>query len=113
MRSVWKLETPTSTTTCPGAARFACPHRMCKSCMTYNGREFGLTEGGEVSKLHRREKEGETSFFLFGEVRSAVPPHTFRATPYRHEENRYEHDSHPLRRPRQPSEEGRVRPGEP
>jgi len=36
--SVWKLETP-------GAYRL--PHRLCKSCMTYNGREFGKVETTE------------------------------------------------------------------
>jgi large subunit ribosomal protein L32 len=37
--SVWKLETP-GIIKCPkcGAARL--PHRMCKNCMTYNGKDF-------------------------------------------------------------------------
>ena len=41
--SNWKLETP-SDTTCPKCGAFRLPHRMCKSCMTYNGHEFGKTE---------------------------------------------------------------------
>ena len=38
--SVWKLETP-GIVTCPKCGAFRLPHRMCKSCLTYNGREFG------------------------------------------------------------------------
>ncbi len=37
--SVWKLEAP-SVSICPkcGAARL--PHRVCKACMSYNGRDL-------------------------------------------------------------------------
>ena len=38
--SVWKLETP-GLTKCPKCGAYRLPHRLCKSCMTYNGREFG------------------------------------------------------------------------
>ena len=41
--SVWKLETP-GVTTCPKCGAFRLPHRMCKSCMTYKGHEFGKVE---------------------------------------------------------------------
>ena len=41
--SNWKLETP-SVTTCPKCGAFRLPHRMCKSCMTYNGRDYGKVE---------------------------------------------------------------------
>lgn len=34
--SVWKLETP-SVTTCPKCGAVRLPHRVCKSCLTYNG----------------------------------------------------------------------------
>ena len=41
--SVWKLETP-GLTKCPKCGAYRLPHRLCKSCMTYNGREFGKVE---------------------------------------------------------------------
>jgi len=41
--SVWKLETP-NTATCPKCGAVRMPHRICKSCMTYNGREFAKPE---------------------------------------------------------------------
>lgn len=41
--SVWKLETPNATT-CPKCGAFRMPHRMCKSCMTYNGIVLGKAE---------------------------------------------------------------------
>ena len=41
--SVWKLETP-DTAICPKCGAVRLPHRICKSCMTYNGREFGKPE---------------------------------------------------------------------
>ena len=41
--SVWKLETP-GVPTCPKCGAFRLPHRMCSSCMSYNGREFGKAE---------------------------------------------------------------------
>ena len=37
--SVWKLETP-GLTKCPKCGAYRLPHRLCKSCMTYNGRTF-------------------------------------------------------------------------
>jgi len=37
---VWKLDVP-GIVTCPKCGAFRLPHRMCKSCLTYNGREFG------------------------------------------------------------------------
>lgn len=41
--SVWKLETP-NTTTCPKCGAFRLPHLMCKSCLTYNGHEMGKAQ---------------------------------------------------------------------
>ncbi len=41
--SNWKLDMP-GVTTCPKCGEFRLPHRMCKSCMTYNGHEFGKAE---------------------------------------------------------------------
>ncbi|HIR84256.1 MAG TPA: 50S ribosomal protein L32 [Candidatus Galloscillospira excrementavium] len=41
--SHWKLETP-NLTTCPKCGAYRLPHRMCKSCLTYNGHEFGKAE---------------------------------------------------------------------
>ena len=38
-----RLETP-GVTTCPKCGAFRLPHRMCKSCMSYNGHEFGSAE---------------------------------------------------------------------
>ena len=35
----WKLETP-NVSTCPKCGAYRLPHRMCKSCFTYNGRTF-------------------------------------------------------------------------
>ena len=36
--SVWKLEAP-GINTCPKCSTVTLPHRVCKNCMTYNGRE--------------------------------------------------------------------------
>lgn len=47
--SVWKLETP-GVTTCPRCGAFRLPHRMCKSCMSYNGHEFGKVEATAEAK---------------------------------------------------------------
>lgn len=41
--SVWKLATP-SINKCTKCGEPRLPHRLCKSCMTYNGREFGQVE---------------------------------------------------------------------
>lgn len=38
--SHWKLETP-AVTTCPKCGAYRLPHRLCKSCMTYDGKAFG------------------------------------------------------------------------
>ncbi len=47
--SVWKLEAP-GLVACPKCGAYHLPHRMCKSCMTYNGREFAMTEVKATSK---------------------------------------------------------------
>ena len=41
--SVWKLETP-GINTCPKCGTVTLPHRVCKKCMTYNGREVAPVE---------------------------------------------------------------------
>jgi large subunit ribosomal protein L32 len=41
--AVWKLEAH-SLNKCPKCGEYRLPHRMCKSCMTYNGKEFGAVE---------------------------------------------------------------------
>ncbi len=41
--SHWKLETP-AVTTCPKCGAYRLPHRLCKSCMTYDGKVFGETQ---------------------------------------------------------------------
>ena len=41
--SVWKLETP-GVTTCPKCGAFRLPHRLCKACMTYDGKVFGQVQ---------------------------------------------------------------------
>ena len=41
--SVGKLDTP-GVTTCPKCGEFRLPHRMCKNCINYNGRDFGAAE---------------------------------------------------------------------
>ena len=38
--AVWKLTAPT-VATCPKCGAYRLPHRMCKSCMTYDGKVFG------------------------------------------------------------------------
>ena len=45
--SHWKLETP-GIVTCPKCGAFRMPHRMCKNCLTYNGRSFGQVEAQEL-----------------------------------------------------------------
>lgn len=44
--SHWKLDTP-GIVTCPKCGQYRLPHRMCKSCLTYNGREFQLSKTAE------------------------------------------------------------------
>ena len=41
--AVWKLEAP-NLATCPKCGALHVPHRICKSCMTYKGREYGKAE---------------------------------------------------------------------
>ena len=41
--SVWKLDNP-GITTCPKCGAYRLPHRMCKSCLTYKGRDFTKAE---------------------------------------------------------------------
>ncbi len=41
--SVWKLDTP-SVNVCPKCGAFRLPHRVCKSCMTYNGHDLNKVE---------------------------------------------------------------------
>lgn len=41
--AVWKLEEPTLSL-CPKCGAYRLPHRLCKSCMTYNGKTYGKTE---------------------------------------------------------------------
>ena len=38
-RSHWEMETP-RIGTCPKRGAYPLPHRMCKNCLTYNGRSF-------------------------------------------------------------------------
>ena len=38
--SHWKLDEPT-VATCPKCGAYRLPHRMCKACMTYDGKVFG------------------------------------------------------------------------
>ena len=47
--SHWKLETP-GIVTCPKCGAYRLPHRMCKSCMSYNGHEFGKVEATAEAK---------------------------------------------------------------
>ena len=42
-RANWKLAAP-AVTTCPKCGAFRLPHRMCKSCLTYNGHEMGKAQ---------------------------------------------------------------------
>ena len=44
--SHWKLALP-GLVKCPKCGEFCMPNRMCKSCMTYNGREFGQVEAAK------------------------------------------------------------------
>ncbi|MCI8594484.1 MAG: 50S ribosomal protein L32 [Oscillospiraceae bacterium] len=44
--SHWKLETP-GVVTCPKCGTYHLPHRMCKTCMTYNGHEFAKAEAAK------------------------------------------------------------------
>lgn len=41
--SVWKLETP-GFSVCPKCGAQRLPHRICKSCMSYNGHDFSKPE---------------------------------------------------------------------
>ena len=42
--SHWKLESP-GLVKCPKCGELRLPHRMCKACGTYNGRELSAVEG--------------------------------------------------------------------
>lgn len=44
--SVWKLEAPTIVA-CPKCGEYKLPHRLCKSCMTYDGRDYSKTEAAK------------------------------------------------------------------
>lgn len=57
--SVWKLETP-GLNKCPKCGAYRLPHRLCKSCMTYNGREFGKVETETRPTEQAKRKEGAT-----------------------------------------------------
>ena len=48
-RANWKLAAP-AVTTCPKCGAYRLPHRMCKSCMSYNGHEFGKVEATAEAK---------------------------------------------------------------
>ena len=48
-RANWKLAAP-AVTTCPKCGAFRLPHGMCKSCLSYNGHEFGKTEAVAEAK---------------------------------------------------------------
>ena len=39
-RANWKLAAP-AVTTCPKCGAYRLPHRLCKACMTYDGKVFG------------------------------------------------------------------------
>ncbi|MEG2000015.1 MAG: 50S ribosomal protein L32 [Evtepia sp.] len=41
--SHWKLDTP-NVATCPKCGAYRLPHRLCKACMTYDGKVFGETQ---------------------------------------------------------------------
>jgi large subunit ribosomal protein L32 len=41
--SHWKLDEP-ALSVCPKCGAFRLPHRICKSCWTYKGREYGKAE---------------------------------------------------------------------
>ena len=47
--SHWKLETP-GIVTCPKCGAYRLPHRMCKNCLTYNGRSFGQVEAQQQTE---------------------------------------------------------------
>ena len=41
--NVWKLENP-GVLTCPKCGAYRLPHRLCKACMTYDGKVFGQVQ---------------------------------------------------------------------
>ncbi len=44
--SVWKMEAP-NLVLCPKCGEYKLPHRLCKSCMTYNGRDYSKTASAQ------------------------------------------------------------------
>jgi large subunit ribosomal protein L32 len=60
---VWKLAVP-GVVTCPKCGAFRLPHRMCKSCMTYNGREFGQVNEANYSKKEHLPIDRRVFIFL-------------------------------------------------
>lgn len=47
--SHWKLETP-GVVTCPKCGAYRMPHRVCKSCGTYNGREIQVVAASKAAE---------------------------------------------------------------
>lgn len=47
--SHWKLETP-GLVTCPKCGALHLPHRVCKSCWTYNGRAVKAVAAGKSAE---------------------------------------------------------------
>ena len=62
--SVWKLETP-GLTTCPKCGAYRLPHRMCKSCLSYNGHDFSGVAVSVFLLLATKKRERGFSLSLF------------------------------------------------
>ena len=60
--SHWKLETP-GLVACPKCGALRLPHRMCKECGTYNGRQVVAVEAEYAKK--RKAAEGASRLPLF------------------------------------------------
>ena len=61
--SHWKLETP-GIVTCPKCGAYRLPHRMCKNCLTYNGRSFGQFEAQYACLKGPPAAAGGLHFFI-------------------------------------------------
>ena len=59
--SHWKLETP-GIVTCPKCGAYRLPHRMCKNCLTYNGRSFGQV--AEAQEFAQKKISAKAEIFF-------------------------------------------------
>ena len=61
--SVWKMDAP-ELTKCPKCGEYTRPHRMCKACGYYNGRQVVAVKEDYIRSFDREGFNGPSLFFL-------------------------------------------------